>query len=403
MAVLNGYRHFIGRHWETGSVCNAYAYRGVNAPHTGEPYSEALLLGISGGIVIGYFSFAYQGYDPHVAILTRNTFDPLDTLLERLGVVQQIQQTARPAQGLANLLETLESGLPALVWADVFSLPYNGLARDEGMWQMYPILVYGYDAAQDTVWIADRARVPLAVTTTELAAARARVKKDKFRVLSLGAPDPRKLASAVHKGIWDTLKLFTDRPPKGSPENFGFAAYHRWAELLVNSKPKNSWAKVFPPGRPLVAGLTAAFFSIIQNNPEADAERLAYAAFLDEARQILEKPALAEAAQLFRRSAQVWKELAAALLPGEVPLLAELRALMVRQQQAFLEAGGAALPDILAAGRRLEDLKKESAADFPLAPDEIRRLLEGLREQVLRVSEVERAAVVALQAAMVEG
>lgn len=86
MMRLSNYQHFIGRHWGTGSVCNFYAYRGLIAPHTGQHYSEALLLGISGGIVMGYFQFAYEGYNLHVAILTRNTFDPLDTLLNRLGV-----------------------------------------------------------------------------------------------------------------------------------------------------------------------------------------------------------------------------------------------------------------------------------------------------------------------------
>ena len=103
MPKLNNYHHFDGLHWETGSVRNFYAYRGVKAPHTGQPYSEALLLGISGGIVMGYFSFAYEGYDPHARILTRNTFDPLDTLLHRLGGAVVVErQTAdlaeQPAQ-----------------------------------------------------------------------------------------------------------------------------------------------------------------------------------------------------------------------------------------------------------------------------------------------------------------
>ena len=69
MPILADYNHFGGRHWETGSVHNYYAYRGVTAPHTGEPYSEALLMGVSGGAVMGYFAFAYEGYDPMARIL----------------------------------------------------------------------------------------------------------------------------------------------------------------------------------------------------------------------------------------------------------------------------------------------------------------------------------------------
>ena len=53
----------------------------------------------------------------------------------------------------------------------------------------------------------------------------------------------------MHKGIWDTIRLFTDQPPKGSAKNFGFAAYQHWVETLRNPKLKNSWAAVFPPGR----------------------------------------------------------------------------------------------------------------------------------------------------------
>ena len=49
MAVLKGYRHFEGRHWITGPIANVLAYQGARAPYTGKPYSEALLMGVSGG------------------------------------------------------------------------------------------------------------------------------------------------------------------------------------------------------------------------------------------------------------------------------------------------------------------------------------------------------------------
>jgi hypothetical protein len=119
MPTLPNYKHFDGRHWETGTVQNYFAYMGVKAPHTGQPYSEAMLMGVSGGVLMGYFSFAYKGYDPHVAILSRNTINPLDTLLVRLGVVQHLLQTTDAKKGLKNLLDVLEEGSPAIVWADV--------------------------------------------------------------------------------------------------------------------------------------------------------------------------------------------------------------------------------------------------------------------------------------------
>ena len=402
MIKLNGYNHFTGRHWETGSVCNFYAYRGVTAPHTGLPYSEALLMGISGGIVMGYFQFAYQGYDPHVALLTRNTFDPLDTLLERLGVEQEILQTGSPETGLKNLLSTLENGLPAITWVDIFSLPYFELSNDDNMYIMYPVVVYGYDADADTVWIADRAKVALTVTTAQLAAARTRVKKDKFRVLTLGNPDPGKLAFVVHKGIWDTIKLFTDQPPKGSAKNFGFAAYQHWVETLLNPKIKNSWAAVFPPGRPMIAGLTSAFFGTIQNGEGSDGERGMYADYLDEASQILKKPGLQDAARLFRDAGAGWNELGRALLPDDVPAFRELRELFLRRKSLFRNQGGGAREVITRINARIKALKDEIAADFPLDEAGRARLFDRLRESILRVRDQEVKAVQALQAGIID-
>ena len=95
-----------------------------------------------------------------------------------------------------------------------------------------PIIVYGYDEAADQVWIADRANVPLTVATDELLSARARIKKDKFRLMTLDMPDHDKLSAAVSAGIWDCIKLFTEKPPKGSVKNFGLAAYQNWITLL---------------------------------------------------------------------------------------------------------------------------------------------------------------------------
>lgn len=397
MTILPNYESFAGRHWETGSVCNAFAYQGVKAPHTGRPYSEALLLGVSGGIVMGYFSFAYQGFDPHVALLTRNTFDPLDTLLARLGVVQEVRQTANPEKGVANLLEVLDGGRAALAWADAYSLPYNALPAADGMWVMYPVLVYGYDQPADTVWIADRASVPLTVTTAELAVARGRVKKDRYRVLALGDPDPEKLAAAAGKGIQDTLKLFHSQSPRGSGENFGLAAYRRWADLLANPKRRGSWAQVFPPGRPLLAGLSTAFYGLLRPGAH-DAERGQYAVFLEEAAVLLDKPGLRETAGLFRRSAAAWEAVADALLPAGAPVLERMRAIMERKAALFTTQGRAAQPELEALEGELWGLKAGAVAGFPLDETATRALLENLRQAVLAVHEVEQEAVAALEA-----
>lgn len=400
MPTLTDYSEFNGRHWETGSVCNVLAYRGVTAPHTGAPYSEALLLGISGGVVMGYFVFTYEGYDPMARILTRNTFDPLDTLLARLGVVQTVLQTNTAAKGVTNLVDTLDEGLPAIVWADMYSLPYNALPQDAGMWAMMPLVVYGYDAGADTVQIADRARVPLTITTAELAAARGRVKQHKQRILFIDPPNVAKLTTAVQQGIWDCIKLYLERPPKGARDNFGLAAYRAWATQLTKPTARRSWAKEFPPGPEMFAGLTSAFGDIELFGKDGHAERDLYADFLDEAAVLLERPALRNVAQQFRRSAVAWDELARCLLPDDVAPLREARELLWASHSAFLETGTAGLEQMRANNSRLEAIRAALETAFPLDEAGVTAVRERIAAQVMVVHDIEAEAVAALQDAM---
>ncbi len=69
MPILKDYNAFGGRHYETGTIHNALAYQGVRAPHTDEPYSEALLMGVSGGVAFGYFTFHYAGLEPQLSAI----------------------------------------------------------------------------------------------------------------------------------------------------------------------------------------------------------------------------------------------------------------------------------------------------------------------------------------------
>lgn len=401
MPTLQNYNTFTGVHWETGTIHNYYAARGVKAPHTGQPYSEALLLGISGGVVMGYFTFVYEGVDPQARVLTRNTFDPWDTMLARLGVVQDVVQTTNPEKGLKNLLQTLEEGVPAIVWADAYSMPYNTMPYAEmGMWWMSPLLVFGYDETADSVHIADRASVPLTVSTSTLAAARARVKKDKFRLITLEAPDESKLATAVHKGIWDCIKLFTEHPPKGGKNSFGFAAYTWWAEQLKKPKARHSWEKLFPAGKPMYAGLTSLFSDIRLFGKNDHADREGYAQFLDEASVILGKPALKEVATVFRRSGLAWKQLSEMVLPDEIALFREARERMLHKSQLFRQQGGAAREEIRQIEARLQEIKTAVSAHFPLTQPDVVALRRQLAEQVMVIHDIEKEAITALQTIM---
>lgn len=401
MPVLQNYHAFHGVHWETGTIHNYYAARGVKAPHTGQPYSEALLMGVSGGAVMGYFTFVYEGVDPQARILTRNTFDPWDTMLSRLGVVQNVAQTTKPEKALKNLLEVLQEGVPAIVWADAYTMPYNSLPYAEmGMWWMAPLIVFGYDETADSVHIASHSTKPLTVSTSTFAAARARVKEDKFRLMTLEAPDEGKLVTAVQKGIWDCIKLFTEHPPKGGKNNFGFAAYNWFAEQLTKPKARQSWEKIFPAGDKMYAGLTSLFSDIRLFGKNDNADREGYAQFLDEASLILHKPALKEVANSFRQSGAAWDTLSEMVLPEEVAPFKEARELMLHKNRLFWEQGAAAIEEIRGIEARLKGIKTAVSAQFPLTQPEVVALRQKLAGQILAIHDIEKEAIIALQAAM---
>ena len=102
MPTLENFTQFQGNYWDTASIRNALDYQGAKAPHTGQPYSEAMLLGISGGITFGYFTFHYQGYDPQVNLLTRNTFDPMERIFDRLKLPRDLRRSTSANKGEAE-------------------------------------------------------------------------------------------------------------------------------------------------------------------------------------------------------------------------------------------------------------------------------------------------------------
>jgi hypothetical protein len=403
MTILNDYHQFSGRHWETGSLHNALAYQSAHAPRPEKPLSEAMLLGLSGGIAVGYFLFAYKGLPPQLALMTRNTFNPFDTLLQRLALPHTRLQTDKPAKAEANLLEVLDSGRPALVWADSLSLPYNALGSAKDMWLMWPVVVYGYDGT--TAWLADRSSQPLEVSAADLARARGRVKKEKYRVLALELPDRAKLPAAIDKALRQCVALFVDKPPRGTRDNFGLAALKHWAAMLTNTRNPKSWARFFPAGAGLWAAVISAGFSPglvgwIEGWGAPGADRGQYADFLDEAATLLKRPVLKPAARLFRQSAAAWTDLAALAAPEDVPLLGEARQLLQRRRTLFIEQGAASLDERQTINTRLNDLGAQAAKSFPLTEAETTGYRARLAGQVLKIHDLEAKAVAAIQAAL---
>ncbi|MDE2638360.1 MAG: DUF4872 domain-containing protein, partial [Chloroflexota bacterium] len=361
---------------------------------------EAMLLGISGGVTFGYFTFHYQGYDPQVNLLTRNTFDPMERIFERLKLPRDLRRSASANKGRQNLIDALEEGYAPIASPDGSLLPYNALSYDEANWHTMPLVIYGYEPEISEAYISDRSRVSLTVSADELDQARARIKKDRHGLILLGVPHESELADAIRQGLHDCVKLMTEKPPKGSAKNFGLRALQHWAEMLAKTS-RGSWAKEYPTGRPLLAALTSAYtFLGPAFGKTVQAERDVYADFLDEAAQVLELTALTDVAARYRIAGEAWQKLLDSLLPKDAPMLSEARDAIERKTALFMESGAARLDEIIAERDRLDSLKTASETDFPLSAGEIADLRADIRDKVIEARDAEEAAVMALKTAI---
>ncbi len=231
-AVVDGYTQFGGTHWETASLRNVLAHKGVVAPHNGNPLTEAMLFGVGGGVSVMYFVFEYEGYPPSLYIGTRYHDNLMGAACKRLGITAKVQETTSREKALANLLTALEARHPAIVWANMAGLSYSALLNAPYPIMM-PVVVYGYSETDDVAYIADRAPGPLACTTSELDEARAAQGSLKNRFMTLHPPDKlNDLSSAVREGISTCAQMMLHGPsnlPKFKG-NFGLSALLKWAE-----------------------------------------------------------------------------------------------------------------------------------------------------------------------------
>lgn len=403
MPTLHNYNQFEGLHPETGTIRNVLAHQGVKAPHTGQAFSEAMLLGISGGISVLYFAFHYEGYEPSVFIGTHLASPDdrsMDAVLERLGVKSHVRETTGRDQARANVIDALEEGQPAIVWVNQHGLAYNVIpsGREPGM---LPIVVYGYESDDSIVHIADRSRTPLRAGTHEFDDARAAQGNLKHRSMTLEAPSRTKnLAAAIEAGIRRSTKVMLEGPGRGPKGNFGLAALHKWAGLVVDTRAPKGWLGTFDTGSSMYGALTSCFEWIETRGTGGSAGRTMYADFLSEAAPVLNKAGLEEATLLYRTSAEQWSALARVLLSDDMPMLKETRELLERKYRLFLEKGMDSLTERREIERRLEYLREESRHSFPTSEKELVPFLTEIRDRILAVHDAEKRAVETVQAAL---
>ena len=232
---------FQGRHPDTAALTRLLAALGVTGPADGRPLSEAIALGVAGGIGFAYFVFEYDELATLYLGGRINSYvqklDPTEAALARLGVPVTVRTTTGPATAERQLRAALDQGRPVIATVDMARLRYR--AVPDWLCGMTPqdVLVELGDG-QPVLW--DLAPAPIHVTWAELAEARAGVRSAKHRLVVAEAPDePIDLAGAAAAGIADTWpgasaprlarSTWPGWPPPGSPTPGRGCWTRRWA------------------------------------------------------------------------------------------------------------------------------------------------------------------------------
>jgi hypothetical protein len=174
------------------------AAAGITGPD-GKPPSEALLLGLGGGLGAASFAFEYQGHTPTFYVATRcqpqYAYDTafVERAATRLGARCDVAQSSSPAAAAKKLAARLATG-PQMAWLDFGSLPWARRLGPVAEMGAMPHVVVIERIAGDVATVHDTPATPFTLDLATLAKARARLRNGKSRLLSVApgdTPDPR--------------------------------------------------------------------------------------------------------------------------------------------------------------------------------------------------------------------
>jgi len=395
--------HFPGNVPATTALRVLLAHAGVRDPHTGEPFSEPMLFGIAGGIGIGVFSFFYEKAN-HASFFVAGRHEWQDDLgylqhaCERFGLKPMVRESSGTKPAEKHLREALATG-PCVAWVDMAHLPHRAMPATHSGGGYHVVVVYKADETNAT--IGDLTDQPIEIPLTNLSEARARIKKQKNRVLSVTGPAKTpNLQTLIRSGLDACVKKLKSPSMKVARGNFQLDALKTWADRLHGSKDKERWERVFARGANLWRGLTGMHHWIEYYGTGGGLCRPLFADFFTEAAAVMKDPQLSALANQYADLGRQWTELADAALPDGVPMFREAKALIARKAELLVSEGPAAADEIRGVWDRGGELERQAADSFPLSDSQCADLRASLKARVLALHQGEIATLAAVADAM---
>ena len=393
----------------TGNVPATTALRvlltaaGVRAPHTNAPFTEAMLFGVAGGIGIGLFAFLYEKQDfASFYIAGRhdwaNEVRYLTRAAERVGAETSIAEASGVKPAAQALSRALAEGQPCIAWLDAAALPYKAMPQFYAGMANHTVVVYEVDETAGTARIGDLSDEPIEVPLSVLAAARRRIKKDKNRLLSLRpAASVPSLDMLVRAGLIACHDGLLGATAVGNAKtNFSLEALRVWATRLHGTRDKESWERIFTPGKRLWRGLTSINEYIEHYGTGGGLSRPLFAEFLAEAGAALGSEPMRALSNRYAELGRQWTELADAALPEDVPAMREAKELLARRSELLHSDVPSSTEEVGRVWERLEALSAAAGERFPLSDAAAADLRVDLQRRVLALHAAEVEAHAAL-------
>lgn len=386
-----------GIHPPTAAMQKILHLKGVHNPLTGQPYSEAMLLGIGGGLDAGYILYQFT-YLPHPMLVLgfrnqwNNTRAFLENLCARLFLDVQWQEFDQSRAAQQALQEILKSGKLPMVWVDKASLPYQELPASLKGYSNHQVTVYGRDGRLWRLYVDDLSAQLFEVREKALTAARGNLPQNNFLTMVFNRShkiNTLELREGIVEGIRECAAQLNN-----PVRTIGVSNLENWAEKLVHHANHQGWPEAFKAQKGLYPALRTIYTAIKLEGSEGFALRRLYSDFLHESAGYLGNPGLNAVAGQYLQLSNHWANLAENALPSQIPAFAEVKNLLNKQSEAYRQSDLAAFHQ---AKQDLQSVEKKIVQDFPLNDLETSELYERLANQVKLISELELSAALRLR------
>jgi hypothetical protein len=384
-------------HPDSWALARVLADAGVVSPLDGRPLSEAMILGIAGGLGAGYILWEFKSRGG--AILTLGFSNQWQypgipgwygNALDRLGIAADLHETAGAVGAQASLDGALDAGRTAIAFVDLQSMGTWGLPDSLSGYSGYPVAIVGRND-DGSYRVDDRGREPLEVDRDTMARARARIGSWKHRLI-VPTPEPGEIPlDRLRQAVRDGLAHQVDHL-RSSSDSFSLPAWRKWSRLMTDTRNAKVWPRVFADGH----GLFGALLSIVEGvdgrvGAAGGHLRERYAEFLDEVTVAGFAP-MAEAARRWREAADRWEDLADAAAPPDLDGAVDAVHAAEELHDAVM-TGEPGRRRARAAADRLWAIREAQASGVSMTEARMLELLADLGERLRGIYDAEVAAL----------